>query len=108
MPASGGAAVIRAVVVVAVLWAIWRKISRRRRYRLGLLATAGLAVIGACFGGVVGDKAMGGNSWIGEIVAGLGAALGAAVFVYTGEMLARRRPPPPPRKLRVPVRRKKR
>jgi uncharacterized membrane protein YeaQ/YmgE (transglycosylase-associated protein family) len=95
---------IRVVVVVAVLWSIWRKLSRRHRYRLGLLATAGLSVIGACLGGVAADQATSGDSRVGDLVAGAGAVLGAVVFVYVGEMLARRKPEPPPRRLRVPKR----
>jgi hypothetical protein len=93
---------VRAVVVVAVLWSIWRKLSRRKKYRLGLLATAGLSVIGACLGGVGADLATSDEGRVGDLIAGAGAVIGAVVFVYTGEMLARRKPPPPPRKIPVP------
>jgi hypothetical protein len=106
--------VIRAVVVIAVAWALWRKVGRRRRYALGLLGTAGLSVIGACLGGVIGDLAVGGNSVKGDLVAASGAILGTVVFLYAGELASRRRkgwplrgqpPPPPPRSLRLPKRR---
>ena len=93
---------IRVVVVLAIGWAIWRKTSRRKKYRLGLLATAGLSVIGACLGGVAGDLAISDRGKVDDLVAGAGAVIGAVVFVYVGEMLARRKPPPPPRKLPVP------
>jgi uncharacterized membrane protein YeaQ/YmgE (transglycosylase-associated protein family) len=95
---------IRAVVVVAVFWSIYRKIGRRSKYRLGLLATAGLSVIGACLGGVAGDLAVSGSGKVGDLVAGAGAVVGAVLFVYVGELLARRKPLPPPRKLPVPKR----
>jgi uncharacterized membrane protein YeaQ/YmgE (transglycosylase-associated protein family) len=93
---------IRAVVVVAVLWSIYRKVTQRKKYRLGLLATAGLSVIGACLGGVAGDMAVGGDSVGGDLVAGFGAVAGAVLFVYVGEWRARKKPLPPPRKLPVP------
>lgn len=107
---------IRAVVAVAVAWALWRKVSRKRRYALGLLATAGLAVIGACLGGIAADEATSGNDWTGELLAGVGAVAGCLVLVYAGELVERKRkgwplrgqpPPPPPRKLSIPSRRKK-
>src|SRR4051794_18471491 len=98
---------VRAVVVVAVLWSIWRKLSRRKKYRLGLLATAGLSVIGACLGGVAGDLAIRDSSRLGDLVAGAGAVAGCVLFVYIGEWQAREKPLPPPRKLAVPRRRKK-
>ena len=98
---------IRVVVVIAIGWAIWRKTSRRRKYRLGLLATAGLSVIGACLGGVTGDL-LSDDSRVGDLIAGAGAVIGCVAFVYVGEMLARRKPEPPPRKLAVSKRFKKR
>ena len=104
---------IRIVMLVAIAAAFWRKVSRKRRYALGVFATAFLGMGGAVVGGIGGDLAVDGDGVARDAAAGLGAVGCAVLLVAAGELLARRRkgwplwgqpPAPPPR--RFPRRRK--
>ena len=105
---------IRIVMLVAVAAAFWRKVSRKRRYALGVFATAFLGMGGAIIGGIAGDQVVGGDGLERDAAAGGGAVALAILLVFGAELLARQRkgwplfgpaPPPPPR--RLPLRRRK-
>ncbi|HUR73703.1 MAG TPA: hypothetical protein VMZ00_05465 [Sporichthya sp.] len=97
---------IRIVMIVAVGAALWRKVSRKRRYALGVLMTAFLGMAGAIVGGIAGDQAVGGSGLARDAAAGLGSVGCAVLFVAGGELLARRKkgwplwgqPPPQPKR----------
>ena len=106
---------IRVVMLVAIAAAFWRKVSRKRRYALGVFATAFLGMGGAILGGIAGDQIVGGDGLARDAAAGGGAVAAAVLLVLAGELFARQRkgwplfgpaPPPPPR--RLPIRRRKR
>jgi hypothetical protein len=94
-------------MLVAIAAAFWRKVSRKRRYALGVFATAFLGMGGAIIGGIAGDQIVGGDGLDRDLAAGGGAVALAVVLVFGGELLARQRkgwplfgpaPAPPPRK----------
>lgn len=100
---------IRIVMLVAIAAAFWRKVSRKRRYALGVFATAFLGMGGAVLGGIGGDLAVSGDGVARDAAAGLGAVGLAILFVGGGELLARRAkgwplwgqpPAPEPRRFR--------
>ena len=82
---------IRIVMIVALGAAFWRKVSRKRRYALGVFATAFLGMGGAILGGMAGDLAVSGSGLARDAAAGGGAVAGAVLLVLGGELLARHR-----------------
>lgn len=105
---------IRIVMIVAFGAAFWRKVSRKRRYALGVFATAFLGMGGAVLGGLAGDLAVEGSGLARDAAAGGGAVAGAVLLVLAGELYARHRkgwplfgpaPERPRRSLRTPRRR---
>lgn len=105
---------IRIVMLVAFGAAFWRKVSRKRRYALGVFATAFLGMGGAILGGLAGDLLVDGSGLGRDAAAGGGAVLGAILFVTGAELFARSRkgwplfgpaPEKPRRNLRIPRRR---
>ncbi|WP_019877111.1 hypothetical protein [Sporichthya polymorpha] len=82
---------IRIVVVLALGAALWRKVSRKRRYALGVVTTALLSMGGAVLGGLLGDLLVDGSGVARDAAAGLGAVGGAILFVLAGELGARHR-----------------
>lgn len=82
---------IRIVVVLALGAAFWRKVSRKRRYALGVFSTALLGMGGAVLGGLLGDFLVDGSGVARDAAAGLGAVGAAILFVAGGELTARHR-----------------
>ena len=82
---------IRIVMIVAFGAAFWRKVSRKRRYALGVFATGFLGAGGAILGGLAGDLVVDGSGLARDAAAGAGAVAGAVLLVLGGELWARRR-----------------
>ena len=82
---------IRLVMIVAFGAAFWRKVSRKRRYALGVFATAFLGMGGAVLGGLAGDLAVEGSGVARDAAAGGGAVAGAVLLVLGAELFARHR-----------------
>lgn len=104
---------IRIVMILALGASLWRKVSRKRRYALGVFMTALFGMGGAILGGITGDLIVNGDGVARDAAAGLGAVTGALLLVGGGELLARRAkgwplwgPPPAPEPRRWSRRRK--